>query len=461
MKIKKGLGRGLSALISPLAVSVTNEFSKDSLTQVDLVQNNLIQNNSSSEYTNLKHDNETEVNLESRIDNETRIDPENLNNQKKGNGDAHYQSSSKQNLESQNFVNQNVGHQDKSNAKGINVNYKETGNYKSLLERRKKDQPSNEEKIEKVIEIQFDKNKLNSNIPLENNVQSGIKIESKNKSENEELSNNENIQFVDIKNVINNPNQPRQIFSPEEIEELANSIKIYGVLQPILVRKNNENYEIIAGERRWRASQKVGLKNIPVLIKDLNDFESLKISLIENIQRSQLNPIEEANAYEKLINEHSLTQDQLSEALGKNRVSIANMLRLLKLPKEIQLLVQEGKISTGHSKVILSVKEPSVQIGLAKKVMNETLSVRQLEDIVARIVILDSGTTNPANKKNSNTKRSDSASYNELLERLRHKLGTKVTIQINSKKNGRICLDFFSEDDLSRISDLICNEDNL
>ena len=294
-------------------------------------------------------------------------------------------------------------------------------------------------------------------------------------SRNEKLTKtNEDLisQFtVSIDLVEPNPDQPRQVFAEEELKELSDSIKAHGVLQPILVTKvkpqsaeatsktastqsnANAKYIIVAGERRWRASKLAGLKEVPVILKDLSEKETLEIALVENIQRQNLTPMEEAHAYEKLSSTFNLNQDEIAKVSGKNRATVANSLRLLKLPLQVQQMLDESKISLGHAKCILSVKEPKVQINLAKKVVEEVLSVRDLERIVAREVILPNKKVANAQEKSGS---STSSAFAELEEQLRTALGTKVFIKGDANGGGQIKIQYFSSEELNRVVDKIC-----
>ena len=255
------------------------------------------------------------------------------------------------------------------------------------------------------------------------------------------------VRFLKPSQLLPNPEQPRKEFEPQELQELADSIKAMGLLQPILVRPGSDNpaeYEIIAGERRWRASCLAELETVPVIIKDFSDQETLEAALVENIQRSDLSPVEEARAYQLIMEKGNLSQQTLSEKVGKDRASISNYIRLLKLPEEILSLVENGRLSMGHAKAILTVKEPSAQKNLAKKVIEEKLSVRALEDIVSRVVTLK----NDKKKKKSVAK----TAFPEVVDRLRESLGTKVSINHNEKQGkGKIEIQYFSEDELDRL----------
>jgi ParB family chromosome partitioning protein len=256
--------------------------------------------------------------------------------------------------------------------------------------------------------------------------------------------------FLSISQLRANPEQPRQDFSDQEIAELADSIKVLGVLQPILVRplagSPSATYQIVAGERRFRAAIRAGLSQVPVIVKDLSDKETLEIGLVENVQRQGLNPIEEALGYQKLIDEFSLTAQEVAERVGKDRATVANTTRLLKLPLQIQEMVRDGRISVGHAKAILTVREPNAQINLANKIVSESLSVRAIESIVARDVVLEA----PKKEVAGVVRRDRAAAYPELEERLRNALGTKVSIH-RKRKGGSIELHFFSDDELDRL----------
>ncbi len=265
------------------------------------------------------------------------------------------------------------------------------------------------------------------------------------------------VAYIEIDKVRHNPHQPRKDFKETELNELAQSIKELGVLQPVLVRMSPEGaYEIVAGERRWRAAQMAGLSSIPAIIRDLNDRDALEISIVENVQRENLNPVEEARAYERLASEFHLTHGEIAERVAKDRSSIANMLRLLKLPQELLNYISEGKISIGHAKAILSVKEPGAQISLAKKVIAESLSVRDLETIVARVVVLDTGRSSgrPGIDKKSR-KKILPGHFGEVEDELRRVLGTRVAIRHKNSGRGRIEIEYFSEEELSRVVDLL------
>lgn len=264
--------------------------------------------------------------------------------------------------------------------------------------------------------------------------------------------------FLKIDQLIANPKQPRQTFSEHEISELATSIKQYGVLQPILVRPSREEglYEIIAGERRFRAAQRAELSQVPVIIKQLSDRDTLEISIVENVQRQNLNPVEEGAAYQRLIDEFSMSSQEVAERVGKDRATVANAVRIMKLPPTVLEMVRSGTLSAGHAKAILTVKEPSAQINLAKKVEQEFLSVRALEAIVSRTVVLEPIKSSSSSDKEGAPKKQKIASeLPEIEDRLRNALGTKVALRHSRRGKGVIELHYFSDQELDRLVDLL------
>jgi len=247
---------------------------------------------------------------------------------------------------------------------------------------------------------------------------------------------------LDIDQLKPNPLQPRLKFNPESLEELSQSIKSSGLIQPIIVVPEGDGYKIIVGERRWRAAQKIGLKKIPVLIRAIPLEQELEVSLIENLQREELNPIEIAHAYQKLIKELDYTQQQIAEKVGKDRTSITNYLRLLKLPQEIQDELAENKISMGHARALLALKDTEQQKHFCSQIIRRNLSVREAEKMISR-----------AKVKPKKPRMSD-PNLLALQEELLKLLGTKVTIQGNQNK-GTVKIYYYSLDDLNRIYELI------
>ncbi|NMC64414.1 MAG: ParB/RepB/Spo0J family partition protein [SAR324 cluster bacterium] len=275
----------------------------------------------------------------------------------------------------------------------------------------------------------------------------------------------EGLQFIDINRIHRNPKQPRKDFKEAELDELAQSMKELGMLQPVLLRAQkeetasvNKEYEIVAGERRWRAAQRAGLDKVPAIVRELSDKESLEISIVENVQRENLNPIEEARAYELLSSEFHLSHSEIAERVAKDRSTIANMLRLLKLPDEILNFISEGKLSIGHAKAILGVKEIGAQISLAKKAIKEALSVRDLETIVARVAVLDTGRLSGNSSLDSKTKGGRKilpGHFGSVEDELRRILSTRVAIRHKASGRGRIEIEYFSEEELGRIVELL------
>ncbi|MBX3020471.1 MAG: ParB/RepB/Spo0J family partition protein [Bdellovibrionales bacterium] len=250
-----------------------------------------------------------------------------------------------------------------------------------------------------------------------------------------------------IEKVNPNPNQPRQIFDKEPLQELADSIKEKGIIQPILVRKTDDGeFEIIAGERRWRSAQMAGLKEVPALIKDTGEQEVLELALIENIQRENLNAIEEAEAYEFLIKKYNLTQNDLAQKVGKDRATVANMLRILQLQPGVRQMVSRGELSLGQAKVLLSITEAKLQQDLAAKAKNDSLSVRALEKLVAK-----AKTGEPAVNEKEDVRAKAAQSLGEELQKL---IGSKVVLDYDKGK-GRIVISFYSDSELNQIADTL------
>ena len=254
--------------------------------------------------------------------------------------------------------------------------------------------------------------------------------------------------MVSLSLVEPNRKQPRKSFNEDKLEELADSIKQQGVLIPLMVRHNGNMFEIIAGERRWRASKKAGLKEIPVIIRDdLTEEQIFEIQLIENIQSEDLNPIEEALGYERLIKEFHMKQDEVAEKVSKSRVAITNSMRLLKLSPEVQQMVIDEKLTTGHARALISVEDPEKQIALAERIFDEKLSVREAEKIVKQ---LDKPVKEKVEKKKND---SLEAVYRDLEERCKNAVGTKVDIISKEDGAGKIEIEFYTPDDLEKITD--------
>ena len=254
---------------------------------------------------------------------------------------------------------------------------------------------------------------------------------------------------VRLSQVEPNREQPRKNFDEDALLELSESIKQYGLLQPILVQDRKDYYEIIAGERRWRAAKLAGLKQVPVIIKNLTDQEIVEISLIENIQRENLNPIEEAQAYKRLLNEFHLKQDEVAERVSKSRTAVTNSMRLLKLSDDVQRMVIDEMITTGHARALLGVEDPAEQYNLAQRIFDEKLSVREVEKIVKNM----GKPVKP--KKEKAVDKSMQVIYDDISEKLKTQLGTKVNIVPKEDGSGKIEIEFNSHDELDRILDLM------
>lgn len=253
--------------------------------------------------------------------------------------------------------------------------------------------------------------------------------------------------MVKITRVEPNREQPRKNFDEDALQELADSIKQFGLLQPILVQDRKDYYEIIAGERRWRAAKIAGLKEVPVIIRNYTEQEIVEISLIENIQREDLNPIEEAQAYKRLLDEFHLKQDEVAERVSKSRVAVTNSVRLLKLSDEVQRMVIDEMITTGHARALLAIENAEEQYALAQRIFDEKLSVRDVEKLVKNL-------HKPAKPKKMDDKALQ-AIYQNIEEKLKTRLGTKVAVSGKGDGTGKIEIEFYNHDDLDRIVDML------
>ena len=254
--------------------------------------------------------------------------------------------------------------------------------------------------------------------------------------------------IVKISKVEPNREQPRKKFDEDALLELSESIKMYGVLQPLLVSDKKDYYEIVAGERRWRAAKMAGLKEVPVVIKEFSDQEIVEISLIENIQREDLNPVEEAMAYKRLIDEFNLKQDEIAERVSKSRTAVTNSLRLLKLDARVQQMMVDEMISAGHARALLAISDEEKQYSVAMRIFDEKLSVRETEKLVKTIL-------NPSKKReNAVSDSAEDAIYESLEEKMKNITGTRVFIHRKKNNKGKIEIEYYSRDDLDRIIDL-------
>ncbi len=255
--------------------------------------------------------------------------------------------------------------------------------------------------------------------------------------------------IVKITQVEPNREQPRKNFDEDALQELADSIKQFGLLQPILVQDRKTHYEIIAGERRWRAAKLAGLKEVPVIIRDYTDQEIVEISLIENIQREDLNPIEEAQAYKRLLTEFNLKQDEVAERVSKSRTAVTNSMRLLKLCDEVQQMIIDDMLSTGHARALISIEDPEQQYTIAQKIFDEKLSVRDVEKLVKNL-------NKPEKPKKENQEdKSLDIIYQDIEEKLKQSLGTKVEITSKGNGSGKVEIEFYNHDDLDQIIELL------
>lgn len=258
--------------------------------------------------------------------------------------------------------------------------------------------------------------------------------------------------LININKIEPNREQPRKNFDEDALVELSESIKQFGVLQPLLVQNRNDYYEIIAGERRWRAAKLAGLKEIPVIIKELSDQEVVEISLIENIQREDLNPIEEAFAYKRLLTEFNLKQDEVAERVSKSRTAVTNSMRLLKLNEKVQQMVIDDMISTGHARALLGIEDLDKQYATAQRIFDEKLSVRETEKLVKK---MQQERNNPTPEKVNKIDPQMEAVYHDIEEKMKVILGTKVAINQKDANKGKIEIEYYSVDELDRIMDLM------
>lgn len=256
----------------------------------------------------------------------------------------------------------------------------------------------------------------------------------------------DNVQEIEINKIKTNKNQPRKNFNEERLDELYHSIKAHGVLQPVILRKLNDGYELVAGERRLRAALKANLRKIPAIVKKLTDSEAMEIALIENLQREDLNPLEEAAAYKRLMVEFKMTQDELSKRVGKSRSQIANTVRLLNLDEPILKMISDNKLTAGHGRALLSVEGTKDRLLLAQKIIDGNLSVRQVEELSKNEFM--------SNKKKKNAPKEINPVFIELTDKLQRSLGTKVKIK-GTEKRGKIEIEFYSTDELERLLEML------
>ncbi len=286
---------------------------------------------------------------------------------------------------------------------------------------------------------------------LDSLISKNVNTEQLNKGLTPEQDGSEPVIKVRISQVEPNREQPRQNFDEAGLSELADSIKQYGVIQPLIVRKKDNYYEIIAGERRWRAAKLAGIKEVPVIIRDFSEQQQMEMSLIENIQREDLNPIEEARAYQRLLTEFNLKQDEVAQRVSKSRTTVTNSLRLLRLCDEVQQMVIEGQLTGGHARCLVSVEDADLQRRLAAQIVDQRLSVRETEQLIRTL----QSKTKEKTKKNPGSDSRMDAIYADLADQMKQILGTKVEIRRKNENAGKIEIDYYSPDELDRILQMI------
>lgn len=264
---------------------------------------------------------------------------------------------------------------------------------------------------------------------------------------------------LNIDQIEPNSEQPRTRFVEAKLAELAQSIKANGIVQPLLVRRHNGGkYQIVAGERRWRAAQIAGVERVPVIVRDISDDKMLELALIENIQRQELNPIEEAQAYKRLIEHLNVTQESIAQRVGRDRTFITNYLRLLRLPKEVQQMVEEEQLSMGHARALLGVEDPEHQTRIAKSVVERNLSVRETERLMKTI---NNGTEQKENADEKITAKHTDPNIQAAEDKLRRRFGTRVKVLQNSSGKGKIEIEFYNQSDLNRIYEMLSQPNQL
>lgn len=281
--------------------------------------------------------------------------------------------------------------------------------------------------------------------PKENRNVSRETLESKSKKSEDNVSRET---LININQIEPNKSQPRRNFNEDTLHELADSIKLYGIIQPLILQKRDKYYEIIAGERRWRAAKVAGLKEVPAIVKEYSSQEIVEIALIENIQREDLNPIEEAIAFQKLINEYKLKQDEVAERVSKSRTAIANSMRLLKLDQRVQQMLIDDMLTSGHARALITLEEGDLQYQVATKIFDEKLSVRETEKLVKKL--LEPVKEEPEENKNKNL----DFIYRDIEEKIKEIIGSKVQVKQKSEDKGKIEIEYYSKEEFERIIEL-------
>jgi len=265
-------------------------------------------------------------------------------------------------------------------------------------------------------------------------------------SQEDSNQDNNGVVEININDIEPNVNQPRQVFDKDKLDDLAQSIRLYGIVQPLIVKNEDNVYKIIAGERRWRAARLAGLKTVPCIVRDYTNAQMMQVALIENLQRQDLNPIEEAEAFDKLINEHGITQENLAVIVGKSRPAITNSLRLLNLPDKVKDMVISGQISSGHARALLALKEKGDIEKIADLIVEKELSVRQVENLVNKL----SNENNCMQKKSNDLDSDYKQACIEIEEKIKNILGTKVVLKAGKNK-GKIMIEYYSDEELERL----------
>lgn len=324
-------------------------------------------------------------------------------------------------------------------------------NAKSGKNESKHEKALGREELNNLQEQNNNENDLNNTVSSQNeqnnkNISSQT-FSNENKESMDNQKENKGEVFLNINEVEPNRSQPRKEFDEDTLLELADSVKQYGILQPLIVQKKKGYYEIIAGERRWRAAKLAGLKEVPVIIKEYTKQEIVEISLIENIQRENLNPIEEAMAFKRLLEEFNLKQDEVAERVSKSRTAVTNSMRLLRLDDRVQQMIVDDMISTGHARALLAIDNKEQQYNLATKIFDEKLSVRETEKLVKSL-------KNPK-KPVVKEKKEQVFVYDDIVEKMKNIMGTKVSINAKANGKGKIEIEYYSDEELERIYDLI------
>lgn len=368
---------------------------------------------------------------------------------------------SNENLKIENAIKENIENKN-SETTILGSTSSETTSDENLKKENKRDEDiERKESIDKKNQT-LDDIEINKNKEMQEAISGGKEVNSKTEPESKEkikIVEVEKEKYLNISLIEPNRSQPRKMFDEEQLNELADSVREYGVLQPLLVQKKGEYYEIIAGERRWRAAKLAGLKEVPVVVREYSKQRTMEIALIENVQRADLNPIEEAKAYQILVQEFGLKQEEVATRVSKNRATITNSMRLLKLDERIQNMLIQNKISGGHARSLLALEDKEQQYLVANKIIENQLSVREVEKLVKKL-----STPVDEKKKKSNEdnekERDLSVFYHDLEDKLKMVMGTKVTINKKDKNKGRIEIEYYSPEELERIIELLQSINN-